>query len=161
MQFKYLHYFESIYKHFLLSQFLQVLTKHGKKKLYEQALFLCFFLLKLKLRGNPFLIFFEIIEIIKPTMYIKIKKKKSQRKKKKKVKLITVVPLTLDKFHQYKKAAQFLQLGTIILSHPQSYKIKLFYELINIYLYDQSFIFRKKKEIYKQIILNKFNKHYR
>lgn len=161
MQFKYLYYFEYVYKHFLLSQFLQILNTQGKKILYEKALFFCFFLIKLKLRENPFLVFFEIIEIIKPTMYIKIKKKNKKKKKKKKVKLIMVIPLTLDKFHQYKKATEFLQLGSTIISHQLNYKIKLFYELINIYLYNQSFIFRKRKEIYKQITLNKFNKHYR
>ena len=101
MQFKYLIYLEYIYRNFLLSFFIKVLNKKGKKMIYEQILFQSFFLLKMKIRDNPYLIFFEVLEKIKPVISIKFKKKVHKNKKK-----IIVVPIYLNQFQQYRQAVK-------------------------------------------------------
>jgi|TARA_B110000261_G_C12978347_1_gene315367 ribosomal protein S7 len=91
-------YFESIYQSFLLSYYLNVLNRKGNKMLFEKILYKSFYLLKIKIRENPYLIFFENIEKSKPVLSIKFK-----IKTKKKNKQIIIVPIYINLIKQYKK----------------------------------------------------------
>jgi len=73
-------FFEIIYQNFLLAYFLQLLIKNGKKMFYEKKILQALLLLKLKLKINPFLIFFEVLEKTKPSLDIKFKKKNTKSK---------------------------------------------------------------------------------
>ena len=99
MKIKYLLYLEYIYGNFLLSYFIQKLNTKGKKMLYERILFQSFFLIKIKLRDNPYLIFFDVLEKIKPIISIKLKKKIFKNKKK-----FIIIPINLNKYQQYQQA---------------------------------------------------------
>jgi len=149
-------YFESIYQSFLLSYYLNVLNRKGNKMLFEKILYKSFYLLKIKIRENPYLIFFENIEKSKPVLSIKFK-----IKTKKKNKQIIIVPIYINLIKQYKKVIKWLELSLIIQGVKNKYFIKLFYELIDLYFNNESFMLKKKNENYKFIVLNKFNKNYR
>ena len=81
MKLKYLLYFELIYKSFLLSYFINSLHKKGDKIITETFIYESFYLIKIKTRENPYLIFFENIEKIKPTLIVKFKTKLKKKKK--------------------------------------------------------------------------------
>jgi ribosomal protein S7 len=124
--------------------------------LFEKILYKSFYLLKIKIRENPYLIFFENIEKSKPVLSIKFK-----IKTKKKNKQIIIVPIYINLIKQYKKVIKWLELSLIIQGVKNKYFIKLFYELIDLYFNNESFMLKKKNENYKFIVLNKFNKNYR
>lgn len=98
MNLNYIFYFESIYQSFLLSYYLNILNKKGNKVLFERILYKSFYLLKIKTRENPYLIFFENIEKSKPILSIKFK-----IKMKKKNKQIIIIPMYINLVKQYKK----------------------------------------------------------
>jgi len=56
-------------------------------------------LIKTKIRENPYLLFFEIIEKTKPIIFTKFKKKYTRKKQK-----ITIIPIYLRFSGRYKKA---------------------------------------------------------
>ena len=75
MHLKYISYFEIIYGGcYLLSYFLNILNKNGKKFKSEKHIYQAFILINLKIRENPYLFFFEIIEKTKPVLFTKFKK---------------------------------------------------------------------------------------
>lgn len=155
MNLNYILYFESIYQSILLSYYLNILNKNGNK-FFEKIIYKSFYLLKIKTRENPYLIFFESIEKNKPILSLVFKTKAKKKNKK-----IMIIPIYINLINQYKKIIRWLELSIIVQIIQNKYFIKLFYELITLYFNFQSFILKKKNENYKFIILNKFNKHYR
>ena len=91
-------FFEVLYQNFLLAYLLQLISQQGKKVFYEQKILEALLLIKIKLRFNPFLILFEILERNKPILSIKFKKKLYKTKQK-----INVIPIFLNQYQQYKK----------------------------------------------------------
>lgn len=157
MNLKYLSYFEVVYgDYYLLSHFLNLLNKKGKKKLVEKNIYKSFILLGIKLRENPYLIFFESVEKIKPTLFIKFKKKITRKKV-----FVVVIPKHLKFLDQYKKGMRWLEFSLIVSTNQNQFFFKLFYELFNFNTYNESFTLQKKTETYTLILKNKFNKHYR
>ena len=98
MQVKKFIFFDTVYQNFLIFYLLQSLMRIGKKVIHEKFFFEALLLLKLKLKINPFLIVFEIIEKHKPILDIKFKKKKYKNKIN-----LTVIPIYLNQYAQYKK----------------------------------------------------------
>jgi len=98
MQVKKFIFFDTVYQNFLIFYLLQSLTRMGKKIIHENFFFEALLLLKLKLKINPFLIVFEIIEKNKPILDIKFKKKKYKNKTN-----LSVIPMYLNQYEQYKK----------------------------------------------------------
>jgi len=91
-------FFEILYQNFLLVYFLQLLVQDGRKMFYEKKILQALLLIKLKLKLNPFLIFFEILEKTKPSLDIKFKKKVHKASK-----TLTPIPMYLNQYQQYKK----------------------------------------------------------
>lgn len=157
MQVKKFIFFDTVYQNFLIFYLLQSLMRIGKKVIHEKFFFEALLLLKLKLKINPFLIVFEIIEKNKPILDIKFKKKKYKNKIN-----LTVIPIYLNQYAQYKKILKWLKLNLIFLATKKKIVYKFFLEILNLYLFkENNFVFKKKYELYKYIIINKFNKHYR
>ena len=100
--------------------------------------------------------FFESIEKIKPTLFIRFKKKITRKKVS-----IVVIPKYLRFLDQYKKGIRWLEFSLIMHTNQNEYFLKLFYELFNFNAYNESFMLQKKTENYTLILKNKFNKHYR
>jgi ribosomal protein S7 len=99
MNVKYLSYFEIVYgDYYLLSHYLNLLNKKGKKSLIEKHTYKSFVLLGLKFRENPYLMFFESIEKIKPTLFVRYKKKITRKKI-----CFVVIPKHLKFLDQYKR----------------------------------------------------------
>jgi ribosomal protein S7 len=157
MNLKYLSYFEVVYgDYYLLSYFLSLLNKKGKKLLIEKNVYKSLSLLGIKLRENPYLIFFESIEKIKPILSIKFKKKTTRKNF-----FFVIIPKYLKLIEQYKTAIRWLNLALIMHTSRNDYFLKLFYELFTFNLYNESFMLQKNNENYTLILKNKFNKHYR
>lgn len=96
---KNLYYLDSIYNSSLIYQIINIITNKGSKNLAEKTIYDAFFFLSLKCRECPYLIFFEITERIRPTLYIQFRKQWVKRKKK-----IIIIPVTLNYFQQYKQS---------------------------------------------------------
>jgi len=105
MNLNYIVYLESIYQSFLLSYYLNVLNRKGNKAIFEKIIYKSFYLLKLKSRENPYLIFFETMEQNKPILSMKFKIKMKKKNKK-----IIIIPIYINLVKQYKKVIkiQFL-----------------------------------------------------
>ena len=149
-------FFEILYQNFLLVYFLQLLVQKGKKMFYEKKILQALLLIKLKLKLNPFLIFFEVLEKTKPSLDIKFKKKVHKANK-----ILIPIPICLNQYQQYIKILRWFKLNLIFLMNKNIIIYKFFEKILNLYLYKENFIFQKKNEIYKHVIINKFNKHYR
>ena len=91
-------FFEILYQNFLLVYFLQLLMQRGKKMFYEKKILQALLLVKLKLKLNPFLVFFEVLEKMKPSLDIKFKKKVHKANK-----TLIPIPICLNQYQQYKK----------------------------------------------------------
>jgi len=121
MKIKSFLFFEILYQNFLLVYLLQLLIKKGKKMFYEKKILQAFLLIKLKLRLNPFLILFEILEKTKPIIDIKFKKKLYKTK----IKLI-VIPVYLNQYQQYKKTLRLFKLNLIFYINKKLMIYKFF-----------------------------------
>lgn len=91
-----LSYVESVYNHYLVSQFLQLLNRSGKKSICENILFKVFLKIKIKVRDNPLFIFFEVIEKVKPIASIRLKVRKKRNKK-----FTRVIPIQIEADKKY------------------------------------------------------------
>jgi ribosomal protein S7 len=98
MNLNYILYFESIYQSILLSYYLNILNKNGAKVFFEKIIYKSFYLLKIKTRENPYLIFFENIEKNKPILSLRFKTKVKLKNKK-----IMIIPIYINLINQYKK----------------------------------------------------------
>jgi hypothetical protein len=87
----------------LLSIFLTKNHNKNRKVTYEKNLYHAFFLVKLKLRENPYLVFFENVE--KNRICISLKFKNIQKRKKSERKVMAI-PLLLNQEQQYKQCVK-------------------------------------------------------
>jgi ribosomal protein S7 len=82
MKLKYIYYFEIVYGSFLFSNFRNILKQNGKSFVSEKALYRSFFLIMLKVKDNPYLFIFEVLELLRPYLFVKFKTKVSRNKTK-------------------------------------------------------------------------------
>jgi hypothetical protein len=71
------------------------------------------------------------------------------------------IPVCLNQYQQYKKVLKWLKLNLLFLADKKLLIYKFFESVLNLYLHKENFLLKKKIEIYKHVIENKFNKHYR
>lgn len=74
---KQFHYFDSIYHSPLIWQIINLITKQGKKEFSERLFYFNCYFWSLNYRENAYLTLFEIIELGRPLLYVKLKKKKN------------------------------------------------------------------------------------
>lgn len=115
-----------------------------------------FFILNLKQRENAYLIFFEILERVRPAIFIKFKKKISGKKTK-----IIIVPKVISHYQQYKYSLKSIRFLYLLRSNQEDLSFKLFNECLNLYVRNDSLLLTKRNEIYHCAVSNKLNKHYR
>lgn len=156
MKFKNLYYLDSVYSSALIYQTINILMDKGSKNLSEKTIYNAFFFLSLKYRECPYLIFFETIERIRPTLYIKFRRKWIRRKKK-----ITIIPITLNYYQQYRRSLKWIKLIYFLRFNDEILVFKFFNECINLHVKNESLLLDKKLEFYQCAIKNKLNKHYR
>jgi ribosomal protein S7 len=156
MRLKYSNYFDSIYGSFIIWQTTNILTGKGRKQICESLLYNSFFLLNLKQKENAYLMFFEVIEQIRPTIFISFKKKITGKKSK-----IIIVPKIINHHQQYKHSLKSLRFLYLLRSNQEALSFKLFHECLNLYIRTDSLLLIKRNEIYQCAIKNKLNKHYR
>jgi hypothetical protein len=156
MKLKYVYYFEVVYGSLLIFNLRNVFQKHGESFFPEKMLYRSFFLLMIKFRENPYLLIFEVLEKIRPFLFVKFKFKQAINKDK----LVAVV-VRINSLNQYKCILKWLRLLFLVIISDKKGSIKLFNEFINIYIYNTSFLLTKKHEMYQCFFLNKFNIHYR
>lgn len=151
-------YFDYIYDNFLISIFLNKNSNKTKKWKYEKNFYKLFFLIKIKLRENPYLIFFENIEKMKICISIKFKSKRARKKMDRK---LIPIPILLKTEQQYKQVLKWLNWVLYLDINKIQFVKNLFYELINSYLYNESVIMNYKSQIFQYSVTNKYNNHYR
>lgn len=156
MKNKNLVYLDSIYSSSLIYQIINIITNKGSKNIAEKTIYDAFFFLSLKYRECPYLVFFEIIERIRPTLYIQFRKKWVKRKKK-----IIIIPVTLNYFQQYKQSLKWIKLIYLLRINRESLTFKFFNECLYFLINNESLLLDKKFEFYECAIKNKLNRHYR
>lgn len=156
MRNNYLRYFDTVYGSSLIAYAINLLVGKGKRYLFENFFYRSFYFLSINSRENPYLMFFENIEIIRLTLDVNFKTKIRKRKKK-----IIVVPKFLTYKKQYKKGIKLIRLLYFLRLNREYSSFKLFNECINLSIQRDSFLITKKHEIYEYAVNNKLNKHYR
>jgi small subunit ribosomal protein S7 len=156
MRYKYKSYFDGVYKSSLLYQFVNLLTTHGNKSLFERFFYSSLTALSLSLRDNPYMIFFEVIERTRPTVFIKLKKKITKNRSK-----VFILPKVLSSYQQYSQSLKWLKMSCLIRDTKDKISYRLYKESISLFLNNDSFLLLKKREVYKCATLNRLNTHYR
>jgi ribosomal protein S7 len=156
MRYKYKSYFDGVYKSSLFYQSVNLLTTNGSKSLYEVFLYNSLVSLAYSLRENPYMVFFEVIERTRPTVYVKLKKKTTKNKHK-----IVILPRVLSSYDQYSRSLRWLKMSCLIRDTSDKTSYRLYKEFISVFLNSNSFLLLKKREIYECATLNRLNNHYR
>lgn len=151
---KQFNYFDSIYHSPLIHQFINLITKKGKKEFSERLFYLNCYFWNLHYRENAYLTLFEIIELGKPILLIKLKKKKIRKRKFE----YLMVPKTINYIIQYKSVIKWIIFFNLITTSKENYQFRLFKNFLSL---DINLIINKKNKIYTHAVLNRFNKHYR
>jgi ribosomal protein S7 len=95
MKLKHLNYFDCVYNSLIISKIINVLVSKGKKYIQEKLLYQSFFLLTVNSKESAYLILFEILEFLRPNIYVEFKSKKVLKKN-----ILTIVPKKLDYYQQ-------------------------------------------------------------
>jgi len=123
----------------------------------EKLLYISFFTLKNKLNCCPILIFFEVLEKIKPSIGLKFYKK---RHKKKKLTKVMAVPFILNLSAQCRKAIFWL-FKSIKVRHEKKLILKIVNELYGISFLTLGESLKKKNEFYTFGVMFKTAKRFK
>ena len=151
---KQFNYFDSIYHSPLIWQIINLITKKGKKEFSERLFYFNCYFWSLNYRENAYLTLFEIIELGRPLLHVKLKKKKIRKRKFE----YQMIPKTINYILQYKKVIKWIIFFNLITTSKENYQFRLFKNFLSL---DVNLIINKKNKIYTHAVLNRFNKHYR
>lgn len=136
-----------------VNKFTNILTYSGKKKKSEKIIFNYFFLLKKQFLINPILIFFYILELLKPSFdfnRIKIGKKMHE------------IPVPIDLFRQYSLALRRFKLFFQKAKNNKKFELKLINETNFLFLKkNQSELLKFKYNNFQKAKANRAFVHYR
>lgn len=151
---KQFNYFDSVYHSPLIWQFINIITKKGRKEFSEHFFYLNCYFWSLNYRENSYLILFEMIELGKPILHVKLKKKKIRKRKFE----YQMIPKTIKYILQYKLVIRWIVFLNLIKTSKENYQFRLFKNFLSL---DVNLLINKKNKIYSHAISNRFNKHYR
>lgn len=132
------------------SKFINDLQYHGKKKKIESSLYKSFYDLKV-ITKKPMFLFFEVIELIKPVIYLKIIKK---------AKIYYQIPRIISISWQKKIALKWL-IKEIRDTKQGSLSLRVNNELIRAGVLNKSNLLKKKERLYATAIYNRSFLHFK
>lgn len=149
-------YKEGLFHSKWLSKFINYWFFSGKTFKIEKILYYSFFLIKYKLNCCPLYLFFEGLEKIKPVIGLKMYKQKRR-----KVNKIIAVPFVMNFLLRYKKALTWLSVSIKLRNNQKKLSSRIFFELRDICINNNSLSIKKKKEYYKYAIQAKVAKKFK
>lgn len=146
---KNLSYIDGIFKSKWYSKFINQCCIKGNKFYMEKIIYFTFYLIKKNLKYSGLLIFFEILEKLKPSLGLRIFKLNKNKHKK-----FIVYSCLLKASLQYKKGIFWLKKG-ILLRKEQFLNLKIYNEFFDVLFTNEALSLKKKKEYYKFIVMFK------
>ena len=143
----------AILNSFWLNKFINILIIRGKKIKAQKIIFNLFFLLKQTFFFNPIFIFFNALDILRPTLElssIKIGKRKYS------------IPIPVIFFRQYLIVLRWFKKNFQKAKSTKSFSAKLFTEINFLILKkNQSELWKIKSSLYQKALANRAYAHYR
>lgn len=143
----------AILNSFWLNKFVNILMLKGKKLKAQKIIFNLFFLLKQSFFFNPIFIFFNALDILKPTLelsFIKVGKRTYS------------IPIPIIFFRQYLIVLRWFKKVFQKSKSTKSFSNKLFSEINSLILKkNQSELWKTKSSIYQKALKNRAYAHYR
>lgn len=137
-------YSNSVYKSYWLNKFINRLFFKGKKEYIERHLYSCFSFLK-GMSNYPLLIFYEILDMVKPIILLKwIRKGKNYYQ----------VPKLIHRTDSYKTAILWISY-VVKKNNSLGFFKKIFVEFVGILCFNDSKLFTIKRNLYSVGLTNR------